>query len=224
MAALAGAASDPARAAAARAAAVSRKADAGNARPYGACVSCLLSCRGSKRLFCQIQQMGVQKHDAVSGVFDRFSESVEETAPVRLRQNDMIAVRADERYIFLRVEFALSIIPAFFKAGKAVQRRVRVGKAALLVHIRSLRLEIRGIDLLDSVVQRLVRRFVVALRAHHRQRPARLEQVEGFGERDALGNPLDGRRGINHIECLIDRVGSLSNCCGRWGWNYIIIM
>ena len=151
--------------------------------------------------------MGVQKHDAVSGVFDRFSESVEETAPVRLRQNDMIAVRADERYIFLRVEFALSIIPAFFKAGKAVQRRVRVGKAALLVHIRSLRLEIRGIDLLDSVVQRLVRRFVVALRAHHRQRPARLEQVEGFGERDALGNPLDGRRGINHIECLIDRVG-----------------
>ena len=74
--------------------------------------------------------------------------------------------------IFIGSEFALAAILAFLKVGVAVMGSVGIVECAVWVF--DFRLEIRGIDLLDLMEQRLVWRFIIHFCQHHRQCSYRL--------------------------------------------------
>ena len=55
----------------------------------------------SKTFFCCHQDMGIVNFDLVPKIHDSLMQSVEESAAVRFRQDDMIAMRPAEGNIFI---------------------------------------------------------------------------------------------------------------------------
>lgn len=116
----------------------------------------------------------------------------------------MVAVRPAVGGVFVRGQRAAGLVFTLLEVCVAVLHGVLIAEGA--VCIGRLRLEIRAVYLLDLLIQRLVRRSVVAARQHHSQRPAGPEQREGLRERDLFRDPLDGRGGVDEVEALFSEI------------------